>query len=208
MARYTDPSCKLCRREGEKLFLKGIKCSTGKCPFSRRSYSPGQHGERRKKISDYGLQLREKQKVKRIYGVLEKQFRIYFKRAEHSRGITGEVLLQLLERRLDNAVFRLCFATTRKEARQLVDHGYIYVNERKVNIPSYLIKAEDTIQIRCSPSKQERFKRTKELVEERGAPSWLEADYENLKGTVIKLPQREDIQFPIQEQLIVELYSK
>jgi small subunit ribosomal protein S4 len=208
MAKYTGPSCKLCRREGEKLFLKGVRCTTDRCPFSRRSYSPGEHGERRKKLSDYGLQLREKQKVKRIYAILEKQFRIYFKRAERSKGITGEVLLQLLERRLDNVIFRLRFAATRKEARQLVSHGYVHVNGRKVNIPSYLVKAEDIIQIKCPQSKQERFKLTKELVKDRSLPSWLETDYDNLKATIIRLPQREDIQLPIQEQLIVELYSK
>lgn len=208
MAKYSGPSCRLCRRQGEKLFLKGAKCSTDRCPFARRSYSPGEHGERRRKISDYGLQLREKQKVKRIYGVLEKQFGIYFKRAEHSKGITGEVLLQLLEQRLDNVVFRLCFAATRREGRQLVSHGYVYVNERRVTVPSYLTKAEDIIQIKCLQSKQERFKDTREIVKERGVPLWLEADYEKLKGTVTRLPQREDIQFPVEEQLIVELYSK
>lgn len=208
MARYTGPSCKLCRREGEKLFLKSVKCSTDKCPFARRSYSPGQHGQRRKKFSDYGLQLREKQKVKRIFGVLEKQFRIYFKRAERSKGITGEVLLQLLERRLDNVIFRICFAATRKEARQLVSHGYVYVNKRKVNISSYSIKPEDSIEIKCAERKQERFKETIELLKERDVPSWLNVDYDNLRGTVIRLPQREDIRFPVEEQLIVELYSK
>lgn len=208
MARYTGPSCKLCRREGEKLFLKSVKCSTDKCPFARRSYSPGQHGQRRKKFSDYGLQLREKQKVKRIFGVLEKQFRIYFKRAERSKGITGEVLLQLLERRLDNVIFRICFAATRKEARQLVSHGYIYVNRRRVNISSYSIKPKDLIEIKCTQRKQERFKETIELLKERDVPSWLNVDCDNLRGTVIRLPQREDIQFPVEEQLIVELYSK
>lgn len=208
MARYTGPSCKLCRREGEKLFLKSAKCSTDKCPFARRSYSPGQHGQRRKKFSDYGLQLREKQKVKRIFGVLEKQFRIYFKRAERSKGITGEILLQLLERRLDNVVFRICFAATRKEARQLVSHGYVYVNKRRVNISSYSIKSEDLIEIKCAQSKQERFKETIELLKEKEVPSWLSVDNNNLRGTVIRLPQREDIRFPVEEQLIVELYSK
>ncbi len=208
MARYSGPSCKLCRREGEKLFLKGVKCSTDKCSVIRRSYSPGQHGARRRKLSDYGLQLREKQKAKRIYGILEKQFRLYFRRAERAKGVTGKVLFQLLEQRLDNVIFRLCFATTRKEARQMVNHGQICVNERKVSIASYLIKPDDIIGIKCLQSEQKRFKQIIEIAKERGAPSWLEVDYENLKGKVIRLPQKEDIQFPIQEELIVELYSK
>lgn len=208
MAKYIGPTCRLCRREATKLFLKGTKCSTDKCPFNRRAYSPGQHGKTRPKLSDYGVQLREKQKVKRLYGLLERQFRLYFLRAEKARGVTGHTLLQLLERRLDNVVFRLCLASSRAQARQMVRHGHIYVNDRRINIPSYLVKEADTIQVKAGQKFLKTVKDTVELVKERGVPVWITADHENLKGTVNRLPQREDIKFPVKEQLIVELYSK
>ncbi len=208
MSKYRGPSCRLCRKEGVKLFLKGVRCQSDKCAFSRREYSPGQHGRRNTKISDYGMQLREKQKVKRLYGILEKQFRRYFKIAEKSKGITGEMLLQILERRLDNSVFRLGFSASRQAARQIVKHNHIKVNNRRVNIPSFLVKEGDVIEL---SGKEKFLKGVKEVVEvtkERGAPAWLESDVQNLKGKVAKLPSRDDVAFPIQEQLIVELYSK
>lgn len=208
MAKYTGPTCRLCRREAMKLFLKGTKCSTDKCPFNRRGYPPGQHGKSRSKLSNYGIQLREKQKVKRIYGLLERQFELYFLRAEKARGITGHTLLQLLERRLDNVVFRLCLAASRAQARQMVRHGHIYVNDRRINIPSYLVKEADTIQVKAGQKFLKAVKDTIELVEERGVPVWMSADHENLMGKVSRFPQRKDIQFPVKEQLIVELYSK
>lgn len=208
MARYKGAVCRLCRREGTKLFLKGTRCSTDKCAFTRRSYSPGQHGQRRTKLSDYGVQLREKQKARKIYGILERQFRLYFKRAERSKGVTGHNLLQLLERRLDNVVFRLCFATSRAEARQMVKHGYIGVDGKKVDIPSYSIKQGNVVQVRGTEKRLKRVRETVELLKERGIPSWIKAEHKELRGTIIRLPERSDIGFPIQEQLIVELYSK
>lgn len=208
MARYTGSNCRLCRREGTKLFLKGLRCTTDKCPVSKRSYAPGQHGQRRIKLSNYGQQLREKQKVKRIYGVLEKQFRTYFKKVERTKGITGEMLLQLLERRLDNVIFRLNFALTRSEARQIVGHGHIRVNNKKVDIPSYLVKKGDSIDVKTTPKRLPRIKEVIELAKERGVPGWLKQDPVKVKGEVIGLPSREDVGFPIQEKLIVELYSK
>lgn len=208
MAKYRGPACRLCRREATKLFLKGTKCSTDKCPFNRRSYFPGQHGKTRSKLSDYGIQLREKQKVKRIYGLLERQFHLFFLRAEKTRGITGHTLLQLLERRLDNVVFRLCLAASRAQARQMVRHGHIYVNDRRIDIPSYLVKEADTIQVKAGQKFLKAVKDTVELAKERGVPGWMSADHENLMGTVNRFPQRKDIQFPVKEQLIVELYSK
>lgn len=208
MGKYIGPICKLCRREGEKLFLKGPRCVSDKCPVSRRPYSPGQHGALRRKLSDYGVQLREKQKVKRIYGVLERQFRIYFEKAESTKGVTGERLLEFLERRLDNVVFRLLFAMTRREARQMVANGQVYVNSRKVDRPSYLVKKSDVIQLKCKDKQRSRIKELIELSKDRGIPKWLKVDFENLKGEVIDLPKREDVGFPIKEQLIVELYSK
>lgn len=208
MARRIGPSCKLCRREGMKLFLKGTRCGTDKCPFSRRDYAPGQRGRFRPKLSDYGLQLREKQKVKRIYGVLERQFRIYFKRAERMKGITGENLLQLLERRLDNVTFRLGLATSRAAARQLVRHNYIYVNGRRVNIPSYLVKEGDEVEVKGKKKGVKWVRDMVELVAEREVPAWLKADHEALNGKVLGLPKRAEIPIPIQEKLIVELYSK
>ncbi len=210
MARDTGPNCRQCRREAMKLFLKGAKCSTEKCPFVRRQYAPGQHGQgqTRPKLSNYAQQLREKQKVKRIYGVLEKQFRIYFLKASKTKGVTGKTLLQLLERRLDNVIFHLRFATSRQESRQIVSHGFAYVNSHRVNIPSYLVRPEDSIELRLKDKNLKNIKENIEASKERSTPSWLEVDLENFKGKVIRLPEREDIQIPVREQLIVELYSK
>jgi len=208
MARYTGPSCRLCRREGEKLFLKGTKCNTDKCPLTRRNYSPGQHGQQRAKLSNYGLQLREKQKVKRMYGILERQFKHYFEIASKSEGITGKVLLQLLERRLDNVIFRLGFAVSRAQARQMVRHNFIYVNSQRVNIPSYLVNKDDLIQLKSTDNIKKIVQDNLELTKEREVPSWLELNKETLTAKILRLPEREDIVQPIQEHLIVELYSK
>jgi len=208
LARYTKSVCRLCRRENLKLFLKGERCYTEKCAIERRNYPPGQHGQNRRKFSDYGSQLREKQKVKRLYGILENQFRNTFKEADRRKGITGETLLSLLERRLDNAVYRLGFANSRNEARQLVKHSHFLVNQTKVNIPSYLVKPGDIIQLREKSKKVVRILESLEGVARRGVPQWLELDKEQLKGSVKTLPTREDITIPIQEKLIVELYSK
>ncbi|MCK4261541.1 30S ribosomal protein S4 [bacterium] len=206
MARYIGPICKLCRREGEKLFLKGSKCLGPKCIMERRKPSPGGgRGRRTRKLSDYGLRLREKQKLRRMYGILDRQFRRYFRMAERKRGITGEVLLQLLERRLDNIVFRLGFAISRNEARQLVRHGHFEVNEKRVNIPSYLVKAGDTIKAR---DKSKKIKDVMEFTKEREMPGWLELDRKSLAGTVAKIPSRKEIAVPVQEKLIVELLSR
>lgn len=208
MARYTKSVCRLCRRENIKLYLKGERCYTEKCAVDRRGYPPGQHGQGRKKFSDYGAQLREKQKVKRLYGVLENQFRNTFQKADRQKGITGEVLLALLERRLDNTVYRLGFANSRNEARQLVRHSHFLVNQTKVNIPSYLVKQGDVIELREKSKKVVRILEALEGVARRGVPQWLELDKDQLKGNVKALPPREDITIPIQENLIVELYSK
>ncbi len=208
MARYTGPVCKQCRREGEKLFLKGSKCYAGKCILEKRSYPPGKRERRPGKLSDYGLQFREKQKVRRIYGVLEKQFRIYFRMAERKKGITGENLLQILERRLDNIVFRLGFALSRCQARQLVGHGHFQVNGRKVDIPSYLIRAGDIICLGEKSRKLDKFKEIIELTSKREVSLWLKLDRDNLAGTVAKIPSREEMAVPVQEQLIVELCSR
>lgn len=209
MARYIDSTCRLCRQEGMKLFLKGTKCSTAKCGFAKRSFSPGQHGKnKRGKVSNYGLQLREKQKVKKIYGILEKQFRNYFEKAAKTRGITGQVLLQFLERRLDNVIFQSCFAVSRSGARQLVSHGHILVNGRKVDIPSYLVKEKDEIEIIPKENIVKKIRDTYDVAKDRGTPTWMGVDIKNLKIQISRLPQREDIQLPIQEQLIIELYSK
>ncbi|WP_129128520.1 30S ribosomal protein S4 [Geomonas oryzae] len=208
MARYTGPSCRLCRREGSELFLKGERCYTDKCAIKRRSYPPGQHGQGRIKVSDYGVQLREKQKVRRIYGILENQFRGYFETADRMKGVTGENLLFLLERRLDNVVYRLGFATSRDEARQLVRHSHFTLNGRKANIPSIQVKAGDVIQLREKSRKITVINESLEGVVRRGIPQWLELDKDAFKGTIKALPVREDITMPIQEQLIVELYSK
>ena len=206
MARYTGAVCRLCRREGMKLFLKGDRCYGGKCAFERRSYAPGQHGQGRKKISDYGVQLREKQKAKRIYGLLENQFRRTYDRAEKLRGITGENLLKLLEMRLDNVVFRLGYGNSRTEARQLVTHGHFLVNGKKVDIASYKVSVNDVISV-CEKSRgSEKFKTFAENP--KTLPKWLEANVENYEGKVVAEPAREDIDVPVNETLIVELYSK
>jgi small subunit ribosomal protein S4 len=208
LARYTKSVCRFCRRENLKLFLKGERCYTEKCAIDRRSYPPGQHGQGRKKFSAYGTQLREKQKVKRLYGILENQFLNTFKEADRQKGITGELLLSLLERRLDNTVYRLGFANSRNEARQLVRHNHFLVNQSKVNIPSYLVKPGDVIELREKSKKIVRILEALEGVARRGVPQWLELDKEQLKGNVKGLPTREEITIPIQEKLIVELYSK
>ncbi|NLM61438.1 MAG: 30S ribosomal protein S4 [Clostridiales bacterium] len=208
MARYTDAVCRLCRREGQKLFLKGDKCYSDKCPVDRRHYPPGQHGQGRKKLSEYGLQSREKQKTRRYYGVLESQFRKYFEMAERKPGVTGTNLLQILESRLDNVVYRLGMAMSRPEARQLVRHGHFTVNGRKVNIPSYLVKPGDVIALKESSRKLEKFKAVLEANASRVPPRWLDFDRDAVQGTVTALPEREDIDFPVEEHLIVELYSK
>ncbi len=208
MARYTDASCKLCRREGQKLFLKGERCYTNKCAVGRRPYAPGQHGAQKKKLSEYGIQLREKQKAKRFYGLLESQFRKYFEIAANKKGITGENLLQLLESRLDNVVYRLGFGTTRAESRQLVSHGHFLINGKRLNIPSYIVNVGDTIDVSEKGKKSPRFKEILDTTGSKVVPKWLEVDQENLKGKVVALPSREDIDLNVQEHLIVELYSK
>jgi len=208
LARHTESVCRLCRRENLKLFLKGERCYTEKCAYDRRNYPPGQHGQSRKKFSDYGTQLREKQKVKRMYGILENQFRNIFKEADRQKGITGETLLSLLERRLDNIIYRLGFANSRNEARQLVRHNHFLVNQSKVNIPSYLVKPGDVIELREKSKKVVRILEALEGVARRGVPQWLELDKDQMKGSVKGLPAREDITIPIQEKLIVELFSK
>ena len=209
MARYKDAVCRLCRREGMKLFLKGPKCFTDKCPVEKRNFAPGQHGKDRKaKVVGYGLQLREKQKAKRIYFTQEGQFRNYFEKAARSRGVTGELLLQQLERRLDSVIFRMGFGISRRQSRQLVRHGHVAVNGRKVNIPSYQVSVGEEITIREGSRKLAVLEQAKEFAAHGSAPTWLEIDRENLKGRVLALPKREDIQLPVNEQLIVELYSK
>ena len=208
MARYTEAVCRLCRREGEKLYLKGDRCYSDKCAVDRKSYAPGQHGQQRSKFSEYGLQLREKQKAKRIYGILEKQFRGYFKKAERQKGITGENLLRLLERRLDNVVYRLGYASSRIEARQLVRHGHFTVNGRRVNIPSYLVEIGDVIKVAEKSAKSPKFKELAEAAVHKTPPAWLESNVEALEGRVLAFPSREEIDTGIQEHLIVELYSK
>ncbi|MCX5833636.1 MAG: 30S ribosomal protein S4 [Deltaproteobacteria bacterium] len=208
MARYRGSVCRMCRREGLKLFFKGDRCYTEKCAFERRGYAPGEHGHSRKKFSDYGTQLREKQKLKRMFGLLEKQFRGYFEKADQKKGITGTTLLVFLESRLDNMVYRIGFATSRTEARQFVRHGHFKVNGRKVNIPSFLIKKGDVIELREKSKKVLPILESLETVARRGVPSWLELDKENYRGVVKALPTRDDITMPIQEQLVVELYSK
>jgi small subunit ribosomal protein S4 len=208
VARHTDSVCRLCRREGMKLFLKGERCYTDKCAIERRNYPPGQHGQARPKFSEYALQLREKQKMKRIYGVLEKQFRRYFEMAERSRGITGEVLLQLLERRLDNMVYRMGFATSRAEGRLLVGHGHILVNGRRVDIPSYLVKAGDVVSVRERSRNMQRVQAALAQAEQRGVPEWIELNREAFSSRVKAVPTRAEITMQINEKLVVELYSK
>ncbi|SPD72260.1 30S ribosomal subunit protein S4 [uncultured Desulfobacterium sp.] len=209
MARYTGSSCRLCRRENLRLFLKGDRCYGGKCAFERRAYGPGQHGQRRgAKYSDYKIQLREKQKVKRIYGILEKQFRGYYYQAERQKGITGTNLLVLLESRLDNTVYRMGFASSRTQARQLVRHNHFLVNGIKVNIPSYKMKSGDKVEIREASRKVPAIVEAMETVVRRGIPTWIEVDKEKFVGTLVALPNRQELTIPIHEQLIVELYSK
>ncbi|MBM4386391.1 MAG: 30S ribosomal protein S4 [Deltaproteobacteria bacterium] len=208
MARYTDAVCKLCRREGTKLFLKADRCYTEKCAFDRRSYGPGQHGLVPKKYSDYGVQLREKQKVKRMYGVLEKQFRLTFEKAVRMKGRTGDNLMSLLERRLDNVVYRCGFVNNRVEGRLFVRHGHFLVNNKKVDIPSYIVRKDDVVSVRETSRKLARTPDAIESVDRRGIPKWLEVDKTALLAKVAELPSRDDVTMPIKEQLIVELYSK
>jgi small subunit ribosomal protein S4 len=209
MARYTGPVCRLCRREGMKLYLKGDRCYTEKCAIDRRAYAPGQHGQgNRRKLSEYGLQLREKQKARRIYGILERQFSNYFDKAERQKGVTGENLLRLLERRLDNVVFRLGFASSRVEARQLVKHNHFTINGHKANIPSILVKVGDVIQVKEKSMDSLKFQEVKASIAHKNAPAWLELDKENLTGRVLALPSREQMDVPIEDHLIVELYSR
>lgn len=208
MARYTDSVCKLCRREGQKLFLKGQRCYTDKCAEARRAYVPGQHGQGRKKTSEYGLQLRAKQMTKRYYGVLETQFHRYYEKATQKKGKTGDELLILLERRLDNVIYRLGWADSRAEARQLVMHGHFDVNGRRVDIPSYLTSVGETLSIREKSRKSDKIKAVLEANASRPVPKWLEADREKAEGKVLALPTRDEIDLPVDETLIVELYSK
>lgn len=208
MARYVGPVCRQCRREGIKLYLKGDKCYSDKCAFSKRGYAPGQHGQGRKKVSEYGLQLREKQKARRVYGILERQFRTYFDKAERQKGITGENLLVLLERRLDNVVYRLGFAGSRTQARQLVRHGHFAVNGHRVDIPSYLVKPGDVIQVKEGSKESPLFKEIAETVSHKTVGAWLEMSAQDMSGKVLRYPTREEIDTPIQEHLIVELYSR
>lgn len=208
MARYTGPVCKLCRREGEKLFLKGAKCYSDKCPVALRNFAPGQHGKGRKKTSEYGLQLRAKQKARRYYGVLEGQFRHYFELAERKTGVTGENLLRILESRLDNIVYRLGWASSRAEARQLVVHNHFTLNGKKVNVPSLLVKAGDVIAIKADSRDSVKIKEVLEANDGRPVPQWLDINKESFEAKVVNLPAREEIDAPVQEQLIVEFYSK
>jgi small subunit ribosomal protein S4 len=213
MARYTGPVCKLCRREGEKLFLKGKRCFSPKCPFERdRGYPPGEHGRlvrfRRRRQSDYSRQLREKQKMRRIYGVLERQFRRYFQQAERQAGLTGENLLTLLERRLDNVIYRLGFADSRAQARQLVQHGHFVVNGRRTNIPSYMVRPYDTIMVRDGSRKRNYFKERAEQLDEGAVPNWLSLDAEAMTARMLKVPERDEINVTLNEQLVVEYYSR
>lgn len=208
MGRYIGPDCRLCRREGEKLFLKGTRCYSHKCAITRREYAPGQHGLKKAKLSNFGIQLREKQKVKRIYGVLETQFRNYFLKAIRTKGVTGHILLQFLERRLDSVIFNSGFAKSRKDARQVVSHNHVWVNNRRVNISSYMVKANDVIEIKTDSKSTESIRANVEVTKERKVPGWLEVDAKALSIKVVRIPVREDITYPINEQLIVELYSR
>lgn len=208
MARYTDAKCRLCRREGSKLYLKGDRCYTDKCSVARRAYAPGQHGQGRKKMSEYGIQLREKQKVRRIYGILEKQFRDYFGEAERQKGVTGENLLRLLELRLDNVVYRMGFGESRAQARQLVTHGHFTVNGKKVDIPSYQVGLNDLIAVKPASKSTDKFKELAEDAAAKTTPQWLSMNAEMMEARIVALPVREDIDLPIEEHLIVELYSR
>jgi small subunit ribosomal protein S4 len=198
----------LCRREGDKLFLKGTRCLTQKCAFTKRAYAPGQHGSNKPKLSNYGLQLREKQKVRRVYGVFERQFRNYFAVAAKSKGVTGKILLQLLERRLDNLIYRLGVGASRKHARQIVGHNFVYVNNKRVNIPSYRVSVNDIVELKPKPKALENIKAMMEMTKSRTVPSWLEFNRADLKAKILRLPEKSDIDNVIKEQLIVELYSK
>jgi small subunit ribosomal protein S4 len=209
MARYTGAVCRLCRREGTKLFLKGSKCTSDRCPLEKRNFAPGQHGKDRKaKIVGYGLQLHEKQKAKRMYFTLEGQFRAYYEKASRAQGVTGELLIQQLERRLDNVAFRLGFAMSRRQARQVVRHGHVTVNGKKVNIPSYQVNVGDEIAIREAAKKMIIVEQATQFAASNPVPAWLEANFENMSGRVLSLPGRKDVNLPVNEQLIVELYSK
>jgi small subunit ribosomal protein S4 len=208
MARYIGPDCRLCRREGEKLFLKGTRCYGHKCALSRREYAPGQHGAKKAKLSNFGVQLREKQKVKRIYGVLERQFRNYFRKAQNIKGVTGHILLQLLERRLDSVLFNAGLAKSRIDARQIVSHNHVYVNNRRVNVASFIVKPNDVIAIKTDEKSANSIRNNVEVTKERKVVGWLAVDPKALSITVSRLPLREDVSLPINEQLIVELYSK
>jgi small subunit ribosomal protein S4 len=208
MARYTGPVCRLCRRENTKLYLKGERCYTDKCAFARRAFAPGQHGQSKKKMSEYGMQLREKQKARRIYGILENQFATYFEKADRQKGITGENLLVLLERRMDNVVFRLGFASSRVEARQLVRHGHFLVNGKRVDIPSFLVKVSDVITVAEKSKESAKLKEAVEALGQKSVPAWLELDVTAASGRVARYPNRDEIDIPVQEQMIVELYSR
>ena len=211
MARYTGSVCRLCRREGMKLFLKGDRCFTDKCAIEKRNYAPGQHGKGlrvKRKVEGYGIQLREKQKVKRLYGMLEGQFALTFHRATQEKGVSGEVLLSKLERRLDNVVFRLGFGSSRAQARQLVRHGHVRINDKRLNVPSFQVRVGDTVSLTTKAAANGQVQASVDAVKGRGLPKWLELDAEAVKGKVLSLPARDDVNFPIQEQLIVELYSK
>lgn len=208
MARYTDNSCRICRRENQKLFLKGARCYSEKCALSRRAFGPGQHGQKRKKLSEYGMQLREKQKTKSFYGILESQFKKYFIMATKRKGVSGENLLQILESRFDNVIYRLGFANSRYQARMLVRHGHFEVNGKKVNIPSYLVKVGDIITLKESSKQSQIFKDNIAINAKKAMPSWLEADIENYTGKVVSLSSRDEVDLPVEEHLIVELYSK
>ncbi|HTR44254.1 MAG TPA: 30S ribosomal protein S4 [Thermodesulfovibrionales bacterium] len=208
MSRYIGPVCRMCRRAGEKLYFKGDRCYTEKCGIERRKYPPGQHGQGRGKLSDYGVQLMEKQKVRKPYGLAEKQFRRYFHEAERRKGVTGEVLLQLLECRLDNVAYRMGFAANRRQARQFITHGHFMVNGRRVTIPSYIVKAQDSVEVKEASRSNSAIMESLDKVEHRGLPTWIEIDPAAFKGRVLHVPSREEIQLPVKEQLIVELYSK
>ncbi|MBI3601654.1 MAG: 30S ribosomal protein S4 [Candidatus Omnitrophica bacterium] len=208
MGRDIGPDCRLCRREGEKLFLKGARCYTHKCAVARREYAPGQHGIKKGKLSNFGIQLREKQKVKRIYGVMERQFRNYFLKASSTKGVTGTTLLQLLERRLDSVIFNLGFAKSRKDARQIVSHHHVTVNGRRVNIASFLVKSNDVVEIKTDAKTLNAIKANIEITKERKVPGWFEVDAANCKAKIVRMPMREDVAYSVNEQLIVELYSR
>ena len=208
MARYRDSLCRICRRQGVKLYLKGTKCDTAKCTFERRDFAPGQHGKRRTKLSEYALQLREKQKLRWFYGIMEKQFALYFQRASRKKGVTGDNLLQILEIRLDNVVYRLGFAAGRRTAHQLVQHGHIRVNGKKVNIASYLIKVGDVIDVKETKNSRKIVSENLELTNDRPIPEWIQLNKDALKAKILRLPERNDINVPVDEHMIVELYSK